>query len=393
MLRPAALFASVWCALGVEAAENPLPPFLEKARRLAPGPGQRTPQQQRDADIGSCIFDTLHAGTYIAQAGTAIDSSTRRCAKQCALGTHSCGEQAKALCAVSITEIIQSFLFAGSFLGFAANECPEDSVAKGTNYPENCGGAILAMVAGIADVAQAGAALSYDCPKGKNYPGRRLDTEEARQAYQFNATDKDHYWEEVKPDVSEDMKTLMETNKSLTEMFKDAEERRLWSPPRNPYWQNPVWSHSNRPPPGNQLPQERNFHEQVAFCSIYAAQGAWYLARAGMEINLITNDCKNLFNGGLLAGFTQDEKARCIGTFANMITAILYVASYVSGAAAQCAHGVNMMAGCIADMTKLLAALGVVATQGSRMYNKCEQSRRRLEEMLTTGVYNDTLLI
>eukprot|EP00929_Paragymnodinium_shiwhaense_P037069 TRINITY_DN19814_c0_g2_i1.p1 TRINITY_DN19814_c0_g2~~TRINITY_DN19814_c0_g2_i1.p1 ORF type:complete len:414 (-),score=74.17 TRINITY_DN19814_c0_g2_i1:305-1483(-) len=368
--------AAAWWPAHVLASAQPLLNETDAGRRLQPT--ERTPEEQRNADIASCVFDVLHGTTYLTQAGTAIDSSTRRCATKCVEGTHACGGQQQALCSVGVTEVIQSFLFAGSFLSFAASDCP----AAGF-MPPRCAGEILSLVAGLGDLAQAGSGTSYDCPNANNHPHRRLRGDESSKMDEKNEklpplpkAEEGHYWEDVElKHPSPEMEELMNLNTSIAEWFETSPHaRRLWSAPSNPFMQQGVWMQPNRPAPPQQSPQERNFHEQNAFCGIYAAQGAWFLARAGMEINLIKNDCANMFSGGLFNGYTDREKARCIGTFANVLTSVIYVASYISGAAAQCLHGTNVMAGCIGDLTKLNAALGTVAKSGARIADVCNPS-------------------
>eukprot|EP00929_Paragymnodinium_shiwhaense_P074489 TRINITY_DN38139_c0_g1_i1.p1 TRINITY_DN38139_c0_g1~~TRINITY_DN38139_c0_g1_i1.p1 ORF type:complete len:409 (+),score=77.83 TRINITY_DN38139_c0_g1_i1:74-1300(+) len=356
---------ALWTAPAVAEPQPPMLNETQEGRRLQPT--ERTPEQQKNADIASCVFDVLHGATYLTQAGTAIDSSTRRCQTKCVMGTHACGGQQQALCSVGVTEVIESMLFAASFLSFAGADCP----AAGF-MPPRCAGEVLSLIAALGDLAQAGSGTSYDCPNANNHPGRRLEDKDFEVP---RPETEGYYWKDVEMErPGPDLQELLKLNASMAEWLEKTspDARRLWSAPQNPYWQNTgLWTRPNRPAPPQQTPQERNFHEQNAFCGIYAAQGAWFLARAGLEINLIKDDCRNMFNGGILVGYTDAEKARCIGTFGNVLTSVVYVASYIAGAASQCMHGSNVMAGCIADLTKLNGALGKVAKSAARMSYEC----------------------
>jgi hypothetical protein len=250
------------------------------------------------------------------------------------------------LCAVSITEIVESFTFAASFLSSVATDC----VTGGPNVQAQCASDITGLIAAVADLAQAGSGIDYDC---------------TRRLVEANDTSVD---EEVAYAIpSPGTKSLLET-------------RQLWSPERFPVWsKNPAAAPYARPPVSKQSRAERNYHAETAYCVIYAAQATWFLARAGLDINDATYDC------AATTMHSRLKTAACSASVSGIILSFSYVASYISGAAAQCAHGMNPKAACAGDISKLVAALGVTAAASSGMSAACVTPPRRLTEVKETA--------
>lgn len=281
------------------------------SRRLQPA--ERNAHLTYQARTASCVFDVLHGSTYLAQAGTSIDAATRKCHGPT---THT--NENKALCSVSVTQIIESFAYAASFMSSVAIDCTNQD-----NWRAACSAAITNLVGAIGDLAQAGSGMSYDCPGAANHPGVRR---------------------------------LNETAKSDGENLQNMTKRRLWSPIEDPVWT--YQAHMDNMHSKNQKAED-------AFCGIYSAQSAFFLARAGLNINEAVYTCP-----GVAAG-SEPDKAVCGIATSGIILSLVNVASFISGAVAQCQHGVNAPAACTADVTKLVAALTVVANAAQGIFVSC----------------------
>lgn len=287
------------------------------SRRLFPVRGDYEIFQARTA---SCVFDVLHGSTYIAQAGTSIDAATRKCQMPTPIDGAN-----QALCSVSITQLIESFSYAASFFSSVAIDCTDRA-----NFKAACASSITALVGAIGDFAQAGSAMSYDCPGTKNHPPRRLE--------------------------KKDNETVA-TMENITQTLEEA--RRLWSP-----IQNPVWTRYGAG--GRSEVAVRNYKAELAFCGIYSAQAAFFLARAGININEAVHTCPVTS-----ATAKAEDNAICGIDVSGVILSVVNVASFISGAVAQCQHGLNPAAGCTADVTKLVAAMAVVANAAQGIFVAC----------------------
>lgn len=304
------------------------------SRRLFDLRGGQPITQARTA---SCVFDALHAATYIAQAGTSIDAATRKCHGP----TQDAGANS-ALCSVSVSQIIESFSYAASFLSIIAVDCTDES-----NFRADCAASITGLIGALGDFAQAGSGMSYDCPGTKNHPGRRLNETEA---FGHDASTTVTAAENVEVvDRHQDEKR----NESFS--MEEKQQRRLWSP-----IQNPVWT---RYPGGNSEVAVRNHKAESAFCGIYSAQATFFLARAGLNINEAVHTCPKATTGV--------QKAVCGGDVSVILLSLVNVASFISGAVAQCEHGLNAPAACAADITKLIAAMGVVSAAAQGIFVSC----------------------
>eukprot|EP00927_Polykrikos_kofoidii_P008924 TRINITY_DN13720_c0_g1_i1.p1 TRINITY_DN13720_c0_g1~~TRINITY_DN13720_c0_g1_i1.p1 ORF type:complete len:326 (-),score=43.74 TRINITY_DN13720_c0_g1_i1:120-1097(-) len=105
----------------------------------------------------------------------------------------------------------------------------------------------------------------------------------------------------------------------------------------------------------------RDFGSETAFCVVYATQSAWWLARAGLNINSAVSLCE----AGTIA------VADCAAKVAGVIGSFVATASYASGIASQCSHGWNRAAGCSSDVTKIIASLAGVASTASAVHSAC----------------------
>eukprot|EP00929_Paragymnodinium_shiwhaense_P054896 TRINITY_DN27517_c0_g1_i1.p1 TRINITY_DN27517_c0_g1~~TRINITY_DN27517_c0_g1_i1.p1 ORF type:complete len:357 (+),score=44.75 TRINITY_DN27517_c0_g1_i1:85-1155(+) len=338
-LHTALVSVSALCAVCAHADDTEHRNLL--ARRLKT---DRNKQEIKSARTASCVFDVLHAMTYLSQAGVSIDAATRKCHNP----TRDAGANS-ALCSVSMTQMLESFAYAASFLSAIAIDCTNEA-----NVDAACASSVTALVGAMGDLAQAGSGMSYDCPGASNHPGRRLDEEAMLNA------------------------SKVENSVAETHVTDALEDRRLWSP-----IQNPVWT---RVPAGQQPIAVRNYNTENAYCGIYAAQATFFLARAGLNINEAAHNCP-----GLTDADSVTDRALCGVDVTGALLSVINVGSFVAGAVAQCQHGLNAPAACSADIMKLVAAMTVVANAAQGIFISCVNHVSIPETPLRRLVQNKTV--
>eukprot|EP00929_Paragymnodinium_shiwhaense_P012377 TRINITY_DN11945_c0_g1_i4.p1 TRINITY_DN11945_c0_g1~~TRINITY_DN11945_c0_g1_i4.p1 ORF type:complete len:361 (+),score=41.63 TRINITY_DN11945_c0_g1_i4:202-1284(+) len=317
----------------VHAVESSIPARGHKlhSRRLS---------DQKQLAQASCILNVGHGQLYLAQAGVAIDQATRKCNNPTTGG----GSNA-ALCTVSVSEIIASFSYATAFLSMVANDClvPHCGEQPCTNPEAVCAASITALAAATAEMVQSGAGLSYDCPGAVNSQYRRL---------QENRTRSDAAGAETAASKTGRVKLARSASESNAQ----------WSPVQRPVWEGPG---------GDTKTSENDVSVQSAFCAIYIAQSAWYLARASLDIKEATLSCP-----GVTDASSDTAQALCGVDVTGVILSAMHMASFISGAVAQCSRGDNAGAACAGDGLKLAAAITQVANAAQGIFTACGHACR-----------------
>jgi len=267
--------------------------------------------EAKEAKGAACFFDSAQATTFLAQAGTSVDQSTRDCVKA---GIES-DPKGEAVCAADVGNILKSFAFTTSFLASAINSCGMFSGAK-PDVKAQCTADITGLVGAISAIEMGGSGIEAFCnPDGKG-PYRAAET--AGQHVDGRAS-----------------------------------------------LDNPLQADKYNPNPATQNYKQRHYTATTAYCVIYSAQSTWFLARAGLNINAAAEACEDKAN----------NEAMCAATASAVVSSFSAAVSYISGAAETCAHSIKVPgAACAAHISMVTAGMAGIAAAGASVSKSCTEA-------------------
>lgn len=118
------------------------------------------------------------------------------------------------------------------------------------------------------------------------------------------------------------------------------------------------------------------FPEQVkVLCAVDVFQGVISLGQGGDALYWATTTCRNINEDS-----TADQKEICSLNVNYVLLSFAFAASYLSAAAADCAHTVNIQAYCSSDVSNLVADLANLAFCGSSLTQSCVKVPAFLEQ-------------
>jgi len=113
-----------------------------------------------------------------------------------------------------------------------------------------------------------------------------------------------------------------------------------------------------------------------AVCFVDVGQATLFLGQAGLYIDAARKACNKHYDptrGLDQAHWTEQEMAHCSESISSVVYSFSFVASYISAAASNCAHTLNLAGYCASDVTNLVADLGVLAASASGMHATCNR--------------------
>jgi len=327
----------------------------------------------------ACVFNSLQVVTYLAQAGNAIDEATRSCHKD---GIHNptWEKKGEVQCWVDVTTVIESFGFATAFLAAAVNQC-----GMNMNLDDQCASDIAGTVAAVADMMQAAAGMSMDCPDGKDFHGTPKPIIVPNNPGP-NYKTRDHMSElqkEWSGEVAQCTIDAFEATFFLARAGINIDAAVQVCPPNNKFISNFTLLGEGMCEPGSYRQGSATTCEACA----QECSGDGQCQGFSFEYTLPAPDnsgsCKIHTNQvtGVNPAFTSvgcyqrevlsDHPEFCATSVTGVIYSFSYVAAYIAGAAAQCEHGMMPKAACASDVARLVGSLAFAASAGSSMLNSC----------------------
>mmetsp|Transcript_134125 Transcript_134125/g.428561 ORF Transcript_134125/g.428561 Transcript_134125/m.428561 type:complete len:590 (-) Transcript_134125:54-1823(-) len=121
---------------------------------------------------------------------------------------------------------------------------------------------------------------------------------------------------------------------------------------------------------------DRQTKARGAWCGFHSAKAAQYLTRAGIQMAMAVKGClpesgMDMKNVSSSTEFLRLVKSPCTADVENIVGSLVWVASYVSLLASECAAHANLDALCAGTIEAVIAGLAQTAAAGQLVVNSC----------------------
>jgi len=121
---------------------------------------------------------------------------------------------------------------------------------------------------------------------------------------------------------------------------------------------------------------DRQTKARGAWCGFHSAKAAQYLTRAGIQMAMAVKGClpesgMDMKNVSSSTEFLRLVKSPCTADVENIVGSLVWVASYVSLLASECAAHANLDALCAGTIEALIAGMAQTAAAGQLVVNSC----------------------